>query len=344
MWDTFQAFCSSVTGSLATQAVLKGVGVGDSNATAAAAAVTWMLRDGTGMLGRILFAWYEGTYLDSNPKLWRIVADVLNDLAMLIELLSPAFPDIFLELACLASVSRSIVGLAGAASRTSLTVHQARANNMADVACKDGSQETLVNLLALVVNISIAEIVHGNQYLIWSLFFVFTFLHIYANYRAVCCVVFDTFNAQRLQIVLNEYRKSKTVLSPDQVASRESITNLFGPKIYIGKSITRFVKSQSDVKNALSLFPTKPFIVGTDSSNCVYVSITDRITTFDLIEAYMIANEVYRMERDADTPPWTLIEAGVEMTSAEVISHMEGKGWNLSYNVIYKEQHRVRME
>ena len=68
-----QAFCSSITGALATLAILKGVGVGDSDATPLAAALTWMLKgegyipdimsyhvmvaDGTGMLGRILFGW-----------------------------------------------------------------------------------------------------------------------------------------------------------------------------------------------------------------------------------------------------------------------------------------------
>ncbi|KAG8140643.1 hypothetical protein E2320_003348 [Naja naja] len=43
-WDTIQAFASSITGTLATQAVLKGVGVGDETSTVAAATVTWILK------------------------------------------------------------------------------------------------------------------------------------------------------------------------------------------------------------------------------------------------------------------------------------------------------------
>ena len=42
-----QAFCSSITGTLATLAILKGVGVGDSSATPLAATVTWMLKGET---------------------------------------------------------------------------------------------------------------------------------------------------------------------------------------------------------------------------------------------------------------------------------------------------------
>lgn len=43
-YTCMQAFCSSITGTLATLAVLKGVGVGDSTATPLAATITWMLK------------------------------------------------------------------------------------------------------------------------------------------------------------------------------------------------------------------------------------------------------------------------------------------------------------
>jgi hypothetical protein len=53
------------------------------------------------------------------------VADILNDLAFFIELLSPHLPRIFFApLACVASLFRSIVGVAGGATRTAITRHQ----------------------------------------------------------------------------------------------------------------------------------------------------------------------------------------------------------------------------
>lgn len=60
VWDTVQAFCSTITGTFTTQAILKGVGVGNAEASPLAAAITWVLKDGTGMLGRIIFAWWKG--------------------------------------------------------------------------------------------------------------------------------------------------------------------------------------------------------------------------------------------------------------------------------------------
>ena len=68
VWDTLQAFASSVSGSLATAAVLGGLGVGDSAASPLAATITWILKDGAGMVGRIVFAAYTGSGLDHDCK------------------------------------------------------------------------------------------------------------------------------------------------------------------------------------------------------------------------------------------------------------------------------------
>ena len=68
---------------------------------------------------------------------------------------------------CSASIARALVGVAGGATRTAITQHQARADNISDVAAKDGSQETLVNLAALLVNLTILPLVSDDQNLIW---------------------------------------------------------------------------------------------------------------------------------------------------------------------------------
>ncbi|KAL3080185.1 hypothetical protein niasHS_013857 [Heterodera schachtii] len=85
LYDTLQAFASSLNGTLATLAVLKGVGVGNEQATVLAAALTWILKDGVGMLARIAFAWAKGTRLDSDCKRWRLFADLLNDASFFID-------------------------------------------------------------------------------------------------------------------------------------------------------------------------------------------------------------------------------------------------------------------
>lgn len=212
MYDTMQALASSLTGALATEAVLTSAGVGNKDATALAATITWLLKDGCGMIGRIVFSYAKGTELDAESKKWRLMADVLNDLAFFIDLLSPLFISLFLPLACLSSLLRCIVGVAGGATRTSIVQHQARRGNLADVAAKDGSQETLVNVFALLLSLVLLPIVSGKRTLIWCLFGLFTVIHLFANYRAVRSLRFDVLNRNRAAIVIRHYFATGSIL------------------------------------------------------------------------------------------------------------------------------------
>ncbi|KAM9100485.1 RUS1 family protein C16orf58 homolog isoform X1 [Sarcophilus harrisii] len=223
LWDTVQAFASSLTGSLATQAVLQGVGVGDAAASVSAATITWLLKDGTGMLGRIGFAWLMGSKLDCDAKKWRLFADVLNDAAMFLEIVAPAFPSCFTLIVCVSSLAKCIVGVAGGATRAALTMHQARRDNMADVSAKDGSQETLVNLAGLLVSLLLLPLVSERPRLSLAAFFLFTALHLYANYRAVRAVIMETFNETRLYLVLKHFIQWGEVLTPPSANRMEPL-------------------------------------------------------------------------------------------------------------------------
>ncbi|XP_039094002.1 RUS family member 1 isoform X2 [Hyaena hyaena] len=162
LWDSVQAFASSLSGSLATHAVLLGIGVGNAEASVSAATATWLVKDSTGMLGRIIFAWWKGGKLDCNAKQWRLFADILNDVAMFLEIMAPIFPVFFTVTVCTSNLAKCIVSVAGGATRAALTMHQARRNNMADVSAKDSSQETLVNLAGLLVSLLMLPLVSGS--------------------------------------------------------------------------------------------------------------------------------------------------------------------------------------
>uniref|UniRef100_A0A3Q0RGE0 RUS family member 1 n=1 Tax=Amphilophus citrinellus TaxID=61819 RepID=A0A3Q0RGE0_AMPCI len=286
-WDTLQAFSSSLSGTLATQASLRGVGVGNQEATVAAATVTWLLKDGTGMLGRILFAWQKGTKLDSEAKKWRLFADILNDIAMFMEILAPYFPAFFTLIVCTAGIFKSIVGVAGGATRAALTVHQARRDNMADISAKDGSQETLVNLAGLLVSLILIPLVTDNPVLTLCLFFLFTVLHLFANYKAVRSVVMETFNEARLSIVLQQYLKDKRILSPPEANQKEPV--LFGTSfgqtvpIKLGVRLQEIVQSPEDLHMALKE-NSMSYLLGV-RNGCVCVCLGPEVSVSDEIRA-----------------------------------------------------------
>ncbi|XP_059481741.1 RUS family member 1 isoform X1 [Neocloeon triangulifer] len=245
LWDTLQAFCSYLSGTLTTRAIMQGVGVGDAAATPLAATITWIMRDGTGMVGRIVFASWKGPELDTNCKKWRLAADILNDMAMSLELCSPLFPESYFALVlCLATSMKAIVGVAGGATRAALTQHQARNGNMADVAAKDGSQETFVNLIASNIGIIILPLITSNE-LAWMLFSLLTSVHLFANYRAVCCLNIPILNAPRFNILFQQMKSSQIVLSPKEVNAREPVvlgrndfSNINGWSIKLGESFS----------------------------------------------------------------------------------------------------------
>lgn len=284
-WDTLQAFSSSLSGTLATQASLKGVGVGNQEATVAAATVTWLLKDGTGMLGRIVFAWLKGNKLDSEAKKWRLFADVLNDIAMFMEILAPNFPTCFLLIVCTAGIFKSVVGVAGGATRAALTVHQARRDNMADISAKDGSQETLVNLAGLLISLILIPLVTDNP--LWTFFFfcLFTMLHLFSNYKAVRSVVMDTLNDARLAIVLHHYLKNGQVLNPLEANHLEPVFLELKKTVPIklGVKLEQFVQSQEDLNLALKN-NDKPYLIGVKRGS-VCVCLGPKASVCDEIRA-----------------------------------------------------------
>ncbi|XP_063807769.1 RUS family member 1, partial [Pseudophryne corroboree] len=175
------------------------------------------------MVGRILFAWMKGSRLDCDAKRWRLFADVLNDVAIFMEILAPVFPSCFTLTVCVAGVFKCIVGVAGGATRAALTVHQARRDNMADVCAKDGSQETLVNLAGLLLSLLVVPLVSDSVWVTYLLFLLLTTLHLYANYRAVRSIVMETLNQSRLSIVLEHFLRDGRILTPAEANRREPL-------------------------------------------------------------------------------------------------------------------------
>ncbi|KAJ8967512.1 hypothetical protein NQ314_002827 [Rhamnusium bicolor] len=298
LWDTAQAFCSSIIGAFTTRAVLKGVGVGDAQASALSAAITWIMKEGTGMIGRIIFAWWKGNGLDSDCKKWRIFADILNDVAMTIELFLPYISNFSMQVLCATSVMKSIVGIAGGATRASITHHQAIKNNMAEVSAKDGSQETLVNLLASFTSIFLLNIFSGTMSE-WAFIFALMAMHILANYFAVKSLIFKTFNNQRMALVLKTYFNVGSVLNPQKVNKKEAVllgsglkVDFCGFNVHMGESLKNILNrySLADFQQTLELYEDKKYIILVDiRTRQMYVSFERGETTETVVAAYFHA-------------------------------------------------------
>lgn len=222
-YDSLQAFSSSIASLLANRAVLEGLGVGDASQSPTAALVLKIIQDTFSRMATILFAHRMGQAIEPECKTYRFMADLFNDSALMLDLLTPVLP--LSPKVCImvaSSILRSLCGIAASASKASLSAHFARTGNLAELNAKEASQETVISLLGMLAGTAVVHVVQDKTaVLYWMVMLVM--VHLVMNYRGVRCVRMLTLNRQRATIVFREYLETGKILSPADVAERESV-------------------------------------------------------------------------------------------------------------------------
>ncbi|XP_061347311.1 protein root UVB sensitive 3-like isoform X1 [Gastrolobium bilobum] len=302
IWDSLQGLSTYIRTMLSTQALLSAIGVGEKSATVLGATFQWFLRDLTGMLGGILFTFYQGSNLDSNAKMWRLVADFMNDLGMLMDLISPLFPSAFVYIVCLGSISRSFTGVASGATRAALTQHFALQDNAADISAKEGSQETVATMIGMALGMLVARITIGHPLVIWLSFLSLTLFHVYANYQAVRCLALTSLNPERSSILLQHFMKTGQVLSPEQVSSKEHVLPIqltswssknaisLDTKVRLGMRISSFdnMEIQEHLLSAVSYYTKAKYLL-VERKGIIKVIVHKDSNAADILKSFIHA-------------------------------------------------------
>jgi hypothetical protein len=111
-----------------------GVGVGDPTAHPTTALLLSALQDSLARLTTILFAHRLGTALEPECKTYRLLADIFNDTAMVLDCLSPALPKPIRVLVLgFSSALRALCGVCAGSAKASLSRHFARRGNLGEV-------------------------------------------------------------------------------------------------------------------------------------------------------------------------------------------------------------------
>jgi len=224
IYDTIQASSSYLRGILCSRSVLIGAGMESDTASATSAALMFMFRDVMGMLGGIVFAQQKANAFGRNVKQWRLFADCINNVGLTLDLLSGLLPqEHFLWVICLGNLCRGMCGIAAGATRLAITTHFARKSNMTDVSSKEGIQETFVTVTGMLLGFLYTKIFGESTAMIWMTFLILTFLHVWANYRAVSALRFRTLNRERLYLLLLEFSSTGKILSIKDTNDREGI-------------------------------------------------------------------------------------------------------------------------
>jgi len=194
---------SAAGGVLATQSLLQALGVGAAAALPAAAATNWVLKDGLGQLGGMLYAAVLGHRFDADPKRWRQASALALDAAGALEVCMALAPLPFLPAAALANVARNVAWLSASATRAGIHNALALRGNLADVTARAGSQTTAAASAGTAAGVAVAAALAaagGGGAATLAAFAALSLAHQAAVYASLRAVVLPTLSPRRLAL------------------------------------------------------------------------------------------------------------------------------------------------
>lgn len=290
-----------------------------------------------------LSSFYSRTELDIDSKKWRLRADILNDIAMTIEIfLLPYYPRFSTYILCATTTMKALVGVAGSATRSALTMHHAIRGNLADVASKDSAQETFVNLIASFIGLFLLS---GIKSPVWlaALFIFVTFIHLFANFRAVRSVCLKTFNEARLLIALEEFFRSGSILSPAFVNQLERVTlgktvALTAP-VKIGcsvKDLTEQIRDRMEIENLIACFDSREKFLIAETRGYVGVYLHYDIKPLDVLRSYFFVASYLQDRNQIRDNYWD-----VQTKWSEFLNMAQQEGWMVHSHLLPVDEYRI---
>ncbi|GKB10935.1 protein root UVB sensitive 1, chloroplastic, partial [Tanacetum coccineum] len=175
--------------------LLYAVGLGKC-AIPTAAAVNWVLKDGIGYLSKIFLSKF-GRHFDVNPKGWRLFADFLENAAFGMEIVTPAFPHLFVPIGAAAVAGRSAAALIQAATRSCFYAGFAAQRNFAEVIAKGDAQGMVSKSIGIMLGIALANCIQASTPLALASFGAVTWIHMFCNLKSYQSIQLRTLNPYR---------------------------------------------------------------------------------------------------------------------------------------------------
>ncbi|KAM0365723.1 hypothetical protein ACHAPZ_005736 [Fusarium culmorum] len=319
-FDSMQAFFSTITSLLANRALLQGLGVGDANSSATFAMLLTVLKDAISRVATIAFAHQFGLRIEPDAKRFRFLADLFNDTAFFMELYSPYLGPYGKIIALTTGEAlRALCGVAAGASKAALSVHFAKHDNLAELNAKEASQETAVGLFGLAVGTLVVKYVEDHNTVVF-LMIVLVLAHLWMNYLGVRCVCMDNLNRQRATILFDEYLKTGKIMTPEEVAKRESILLWWSPtRIGIAGNYWKASKGTTNLP-----FDGSTLFVGPHG---IEIMLWEDSTAVQAIDAWFTAMKIsYSKDSDYHEKKGALEES--------LLEGMRVKGWRLDTHAL----------
>ncbi|KAK4476804.1 hypothetical protein RD792_015964, partial [Penstemon davidsonii] len=217
-WRALKHFFGGAMGVFTTQTLLASVGVSRNQAAPGAVAINWILKDGAGRVGKMLFA-RQGKKFDYDLKQLRFTGDLLMELGAAVELATAAVPHLFLPLACAANVAKNIGAVTSTSTRTPIYKAFAKGENIGDVTAKGECVGNIADLLGTGMSIMMAK---RNPSMVTT-FALLSCGYLMSSYQEVKSVVLHTLNRARFTVAVESFLKTGRVPTLQEGNSMETI-------------------------------------------------------------------------------------------------------------------------
>ncbi|KAF7801257.1 protein root UVB sensitive 6-like [Senna tora] len=282
-WRALKHFFGGAMGVFTTQTLLSSVGVSRNRSTPGAVAINWILKDGAGRVGKMIFA-RQGKKFDYDLKQLRFAGDLLLELGAGVELATAAVPHLFLPLACAANVVKNVAAVTSTSTRTPIYKAYAKGENIGDVTAKGECVGNIADLLGTGLSIWMTR---RNP----SLFPTFALLscgYILSSYREVKSVVLHTLNRARFSVAVESFLKTGRVPTLQEGNMNENIFSFPWKErpVVLGSRFKDAFQDPGAYVTIKSLFEEEKYIVTYNPSKSkVYALLKGQAKSDDILKA-----------------------------------------------------------
>lgn len=262
-WRFSQRCVSATIGVFGTSSLLFALGI-RSGRIGQAAVISWVLKDGLGRVGKMVWAGSMGKDFDVDPKRWRFRSAMLYAMGNGLEIVTQIFPASFLVFATLANSMKQVSMLTASATRNAMyRSFGDRSQNIANITAKGEAQIVVADLIGMGCGIRLSKILASSRQNILAMYCGLTILDLFGIYMELRQVVFRTLNAERTSIIVSNYMRDGRVRTPSEVSPKESI--FLKPRYQFQvrlSSIAKAAKDPDELNLLLRVFRREHFLVG----------------------------------------------------------------------------------
>ncbi|PWA42697.1 root UVB sensitive family [Artemisia annua] len=326
-----QHFSSAALSVLSTQSLLYAAGMRPTPAQATV--VSWILKDGMQHMGKLICS-NLGAQMDSEPKRWRILADVLYDLGTALEIFSPLCPPLFLQTAGLGNFAKGMAVVAARATRLPIYSSFAKEGNLSDLFAKGEAISTVFNVLGLGAGIQLVSTVCSSMQGKLIVGPILSIIHIYGVSEEMRATPVNTLNPQRTAMIVEDFLKTGKVPSPVDLRYKEDL--LFPGRLIkdagnvkVGRDLHKAIKP-SRLKELREMFPNEKFILSC-GNRWTDMVLEHNASGEDALRGWLVAAYTSDMEKSVTKQNLRVLEEAYEkMKSAMpiLLPELQAKGWH----------------